>query len=123
MPSQNKTYSFLAMWDMNGLEAIYDTKSARAEIKAWEKENIFAIIKEEEHRAKPRPIPLYLMILRARANSQRSYEIYEFNSALDIDGVKELFKTDPQIIVNWIRENGYKVYSDYNSKQHNQVIR
>jgi hypothetical protein len=122
MPSQNKTYSFLAMWDMNGLEAIYDTKSARAEIKAWEKENIFAIIKEEEHRAKPRPIPLYLMILRARANSQRSYEIYEFNSALDIDGVKELFKTDPQIVVDWIRKNGYKTYSDYNANQTNQVI-
>lgn len=108
---------------MNGLEAIYDTKSARAEIKAWEKENIFAIIKEEEHRAKPRPIPLDLMILRARANSQRSYEIYEFNSTFDIDEVKELFKTKPQIIVNWIRENGYKIYSDYNSKQQNQVIR
>jgi hypothetical protein len=123
MPSQDKTYSFLAMWDMNGLEAIYDTKSARAEIKAWEKENIFAIIKEEKHRAKPRPIPLDLMILRARANSQRSYEIYEFNSALDIEVVKELFKTDPQVIVNWIRKNGYKIYSDYNVNQCNQVIR
>lgn len=123
MPSQNKIYSFLAMWDMNGLEAIYDTKSARAEIEAWEIEKIFSIIKEEKHRAKPMSIPLDLMILRARANSQRSYEIYGFNSTFDIDEVKELFNTDPQIVVNWIRENGYKVYSDYNSKQHNQVIR
>jgi hypothetical protein len=63
------------------------------------------------------------MILRARANSQRSYEIYEFNSALDIEVVKELFKTDPQVIVNWIRKNGYKIYSDYNVNQCNQVIR
>jgi hypothetical protein len=123
MPSQNKTYSFLAMWDVNGLEAIYDTKSARAEIKAWEKENIFAIIKEEKHRAKPKPIPLNQMILRARMNSQRSYEIYEFNSALDIDGVKELFKTDPQIVVDWIRKNGYKTYSDYVDEKARVVIR
>lgn len=123
MPSQNKTYSFLAMRDVNGLEMIYDTEPALAEIEDWEKENLFAMIKEETHRTKPRPIPLNLMILRARANSQRSYEIYEFNSTFDIDEVKELFKTEPQIIVNWIRENGYKIYSDYNSKQHNQVIR
>ena len=81
------------------------------------------MIKEEEHKPRPRPIPLNQMIIRARMNSQRSYEIYEFKSTFDIDEVKELFKTKPQLIVNWIRENGYKVYSDYNSKQHNQVIR
>jgi hypothetical protein len=123
MPSQNRTYSFLAMWDMNGLEVIYDLEPARAEIETWEKENLFAMIKEEQHRSKPRPIPLHSMILRARMNSQRSYEIYEFKSTFDIDRLKELFKNESQIIVNWIRETGYKVYSDYSSKQHNQVTR
>jgi hypothetical protein len=122
MNSQNKTHHFLAMWCNEGLECIYDVAAAKQEIENWEKENIFAIIKEEEHRVKPRPIPLNQMILRARMNSQRSYEIYEFNSALDIDGVKELFKTDPQIVVDWIRKNGYKTYSDYNANQTNQVI-
>jgi hypothetical protein len=124
MNSQNKTHHFLAMWCNEGLECIYDVAAAKQEIENWEKETIFSILKEENYAGpKPNPIPLNQMILRARMNSQRSYEIYEFNSALDIDEVKELFKTDPQIIVNWIRENGYKVYSDYNSKQHNQVIR
>ena len=46
MPSRNKTYSFLAMWDMNGLEVIYDTKSARAKIKAWEKLKVVARLYE-----------------------------------------------------------------------------
>jgi hypothetical protein len=122
MNSQNKTHHFLAMWDMNGLEVIYDLEPAFDRIEKWEKDNLFAMLKEEEHDPRPRPIPLNQMILRARMNSQRSYEIYEFNSALDIDGVKELFKTDPQIVVDWIRKNGYKTYSDYNANQTNQVI-
>jgi len=123
MPSQNKTYSFLAMWCNEGLECIFDVAAAKKEIEAWEKENLFAIIKEEQHRPKPKPIPLNQMILRAKFNIQRVYEIYEFNSEFDIEEVKHLFKTEPQIIVNWIRENGYKVYSDYSKKQQNQVIR
>lgn len=123
MPSQNKTYSFLAMWDIYGLEAIYDLEPARAEIEKWEKDNLFAMIKEEEHKPKPKPIPLQQMILRARTNPQRSYEIYEFNSTFNMTEVKELFKTKPQVVVNWIRENGYKVYSDYSPTQTNQVIR
>ena len=123
MPSQNKIYSFLAMWDMYGLEAIFDLEVAWAEIEDWEKENLFAIIKEEQHRAEPKPIPLHHMIARARFNTQRSYEIYEFNSTFDINEVKEMFQSKPQIIVEWIRQNGYKVYSDYSSDQKNQVIR
>jgi hypothetical protein len=111
------------MWDMNGLEVIYDLEPVFAEIEAWEKENLFAMIKEEQHRSKPIPIPIQQMIIRARMNPQRSYEIYEFKSNFNIDEVQELFNTKTQIVVNWIREHGYKIYSDYSSKQHNQVIR
>jgi hypothetical protein len=112
------------MWCNEGLECIYDVAAAKQEIENWEKETIFSILKEENYAGpKPNPIPLNQMILRARMNSQRSYEIYEFNSALDIDGVKELFKTDPQIVVDWIRKNGYKTYSDYVDEKSRVVIR
>ena len=123
MHSQDKTYSFLAMWDIHGLEVIYDLEPAFAEIEQWEKDNLFAMIKEEDHPLKPRPIPLHQMILRARMNSQRSYEIYEFKSKFNVDEVTDLFKSTPQDIVDWIRENGYKIYSDYSANQTNQVIK
>jgi hypothetical protein len=110
------------MWNTHGLEVIYDLKPVFAELEKWEKDNLFAMIKEENHASKPKPIPLSHMILRARINSQRSYEIYEFNSEFSVDEVKDLFKTKPQVIVNWIRKNGYKIYSDYNVNQCNQVI-
>jgi hypothetical protein len=111
------------MWDMYGLEVIYDLEPAFDEIKQWEKDNLFAMLKEEDHDPRPRPLPLHQMILRARMNSQRSYEIYEFKSEFDVDEVKNLFKTKPQVTVDWIRENGYKVYSDYSADQSNQVIK
>jgi hypothetical protein len=123
MPSQNKTYHFLAMWCNEGLECIFDVATAKKQIENWEKEILFSILKEEHHRAKPKPIPLNQMIIRASMNSQRVYEIYEFNSTFAVDEVKHLFETEPQIIVEWIRENGYKVYSDYSNKQQKQVIR
>jgi hypothetical protein len=122
MPSQNKIYSFVATWDIYGLEAIYDLGPVQAEIEAWEKLNIVAILKDQETTPHPTPIPLQQMILRARMNSQRVYEIYGFKSTFDIEEVKHLFNTKPQVIVEWIRLNGYKVYSDYSKTQQTQVI-
>jgi len=123
MNSHDKTYSFLAMWDIHGLEAIYSVDHARDQIVNWEKSELWNILKEENSKPKPNPIPLNLMLIRARMNSQRSYEIYEFKSTFNMNEVKELFKDKPQIIVDWIRENGYKIYSDYSPNQTNQVIK
>jgi hypothetical protein len=118
-----KPYHFLAMWCNQGLECIYDVGAAKREIENWEKGAIFSILKDQEHGPKPNPIPLQMMILRARINSQRYYEIYEFNSLLSMDSVRTLFETDPQNIVDWIRENGYKIYSDRAEDTERVVIR
>ena len=54
------------------------------------------------------------MILRARYNPQRHYEIYTVNvdytiTAMDI---AEMFDSDPQGTVDLIRDRGHKLYSD-----------
>jgi hypothetical protein len=54
-------------------------------------------------------------------NSQRAYEIYEFSSTIEYDDLKEAFNDDPQPIVEWIRSNGKKVYSDH-VKQNRKMI-
>lgn len=110
------------MWDMLGLECLFDVGRAKAEIEDWEKETIWAKLKEQSHRAKPDPIPLNMMLLRARVNSQRSYEIYEFNSTMTEKELREVFNSDPQPIVEWIRENGYKVYSDYVKTERKMIV-
>jgi phage terminase large subunit GpA-like protein len=104
-------------------EAWYECEHCACRIENWEKETIFSILKEEKHGPKPNPIPLHMMIMRAKANSQRCYEIYEFTSKLSRASVKTLFETQPQAIVDWIRKNGYKTYSDYVDEKARVVIR
>ena len=125
MPSlrKNKTKHYLAMWDMLGLECLFDVDNHMKEYNDWEKEKIVAILKESKtHQLKPAGIPLQMMLLRARVNSQRAYEIYEFTSTLDHCEIKEAFETDPQPIVEWIRENGKKVYSDYVKQDRKMIV-
>ena len=123
MPSRKKKVNhYIAMWDMLGLECIFNVTTALAQIEQWEKEKIWATLKEQTHTTKPDPIPLQQMLLRAKCNSQRSYEIYEFNSTLSEDELRQEFERDPQPVVNWIRENGYKVYSDYVKQARKMIV-
>ena len=123
MPSlrKNKTKHYLAMWDNQGLECLYDVDLHMNRYNEWEKLKVVAILKEEKLPDNPSAIPLQMMLLRARVNSQRVYEIYEFNSTMGYKELTEVFNDDPQPIVEWIRENGKKVYSDY-VKQNRKMI-
>lgn len=112
MPSKKDPNHFIAMWDHLGLECIFDAKAAFHELENWEKLKVISILKEERQPIKPQGIPLQMMILRARMNSQRNYEIYEFITGMEMDEVKQLFKTSPQIIVDSIRNVGHCIYSD-----------
>lgn len=123
MPSlrKNKTKHYLAMWDNQGLECLYDVDLHMNRYNEWEKLKVVAILKEEKLPDNPPAIPLQMMLLRARVNSQRVYEIYEFNSTMGYKELTEVFNDDPQPVVEWIRENGKKVYSDY-VKQNRKMI-
>lgn len=124
MPSKKEnSRHYLAMWDMYGLECLFDVSKAIDEYTQWEKEKIIYVLKGEESPPKPRGIPVEMLILRAKVNSQRRYEIYEFMSTLTYKEIEKTFKSEAQIIVNWIRENGYKVYSDYIAEGKEWVIK
>jgi len=99
---------FLAMWDCNGLECLFD-------ITDLEGDNFMSKLKGETSKT---PFNLTTMMMRARYNSQRSYEIYIFDTdeTMDYDFVRSMFEDSPQIIVDSIREHGRKLYSDYNKQ-------
>lgn len=122
MMTRKKTKHYLAMWDMQGLESLHDVDSHMKKYNEWEKQKVISILKEERTPNQPSGIPLQMMILRARANSQRAYEIYEFNSTIGYDELKEAFNDNPQPIVEWIRENGKKVYSDYVKQDRKMIV-
>ena len=119
---KNKTKHYLAMWDILGLECLYDVDLHMSNYNEWEKQKIVAILKDERIPDLPSGIPLQMMILRARVNDQRAYEIYEFNSTLKYDELKTAFEVDPQPVVEWIRENGKKVYSDYVKQDRKMIV-
>jgi hypothetical protein len=110
------------MWDMLGLECIYDIDQAMFEVDNWEKDTVWKKLKEETVSKKPNPIPLQMLIMRARFNSHRSYEIYSFTTDFTMDEVRKLFAKDPQPIVEWIRANGNKIYSDYVKNERKLIV-
>jgi hypothetical protein len=100
------------MWDMNGLESLINVTQIEKEHKQWEKENIFRILREKNQTLKPAHVPLEMMIMRAKCNSQRHYEIYTFDSELSEQDISKTFETSPQVIADAIRNVGYKFYSN-----------
>jgi hypothetical protein len=99
---------FLAMWDCNGLECLFD-------ISDLEHDAMIAGLKDEPFKT---PFNLTMMMMRARANNQRSYEIYVFETSdISYNEVKAMFEDSPQVIVDAIRKNGNKIYSDYSARE------
>lgn len=115
MPSRKRnSRHFLAMWDIQGLECIFDITKYNQQVEEYEKRKMWQILKEGNLcDITPPRIPIQEMILRAKFNSQRRYEIYEFMSDESEEFIKEWFESDPQPLVDWIRKNGYRVFSDY----------
>ena len=114
MASNKKSVkNFLAMWDNMGLECIYDIDQELTEQQEWEKAKVWNTLQGVNTPSRNSNIPLKQMIIRAKANSQRHYEIYQFAAqGLDIEDIKSAFEDDPQFIVDHIRKNGKKIFSE-----------
>jgi len=111
--------TYLVYWDMTGLEAVVDITEHLARGNAFEREKIWDILKDPEN------VPrnewaleinqiLHHMILRARANTQRHYEIYsvQTNEGITKNDLEDMFNENPQYAADLIRERGIKFYSD-----------
>ena len=100
-PSQR----LLVMWCNTGLECCVN-------ITTIDKEIMWATLKGED---KMPTLPnLNMLIMRARYNSQRHYEIYtvDVDESITAADIEELFDTDAQRIVDLIRARGHQLYSD-----------
>jgi hypothetical protein len=62
---------------------------------------------------------LDILILRARANPQRNYEIYTVQVEADVSlkDIRAMFKDSPQDIVDLVRARGNRLYSDRQYKE------
>lgn len=92
------------MWCTEGLECVID-------VSTLEHDAFIAGLSGENYSV---PFNIGTLILRARYNSQRHYEIYavEADSAISKEALERAFEDNPQHIVDLIRLNGHKIFSD-----------
>lgn len=104
------TNAFLFSWDIHGVEAIVPI----SEYEDWDTVNAFDTLAGQQTRANPLGSILHSIIMRARFNPQRFYEVY----AVDCDphmretDWRYMWQRDPQHCANIIRERGIKLYGE-----------
>lgn len=101
----SKVTQFLVMWDHRGLEYV-------GNITEYQHDATWSALKGTPPTAQL--ANLNHLILRARYNPQRHYEIYAVGAVDGIskDDIVEMFETSPQTAADTIRELGHKLYSD-----------
>ena len=94
------------MWDCNGLEYVADITADQQRV-TWEK------LQGKETPRHAYANPQHLM-LRAKFNPQRHYEIYTFNATEGIgeQDIRGMFENNPQMAADTIREIGHCMHSD-----------
>ena len=113
------TNTYVISWDMTGLEAVVDVTESLRMANDFERESIFMRIKDPHNEPKNKSLNdinhvAHMMMLRARANSQRHYEIYILKTTEDITkaDLERMFEDRPQATADLIRERGDRLYSD-----------
>ena len=104
------SHQFLIMWDQLGLECCIDVTEDQQR-RMWQK------LKGEP--VSESAIPNYQhLLLRARYNSQRHYEIYsvEATDGITAEDICEMFEADPQGAADTIRRLGHCMQSDRATK-------
>lgn len=101
---------FIVMWCNEGLECIVPVDPDLESNYCFD---LVAGNPNPEGEAKKLSQILRILKMRARANSQRHYEIYIIETvSISEDELRHLFKVSPQVIVDLIREKGKELYSD-----------
>jgi hypothetical protein len=104
-------HTFIVSWDHLGLEAIVPIDGDAYS------EDMHSMLADsyDERRSYLRKLnsAIQSLVLRARMNPQRNYEIYSISTdGIDEIRLRSFFKSDPQTIAGIIREKGEKIYSD-----------
>ena len=104
---------FLLMWDCNGLETLQDISEYHPD--NWDKNQLMGIMMGKKYNPAPIHRQITQMILRAKFNPQRNYEIYIQQADPEITAADfaKAFNDNPQFWADYIREHhSVKIYSD-----------
>lgn len=101
---------FLCVWDCNGIESVIDI----SEFENEENQRLLEMIATSKPVASRFGQLLGRLMLRARFNSHRNYEIYAIEAIEGIteENIFEMFTNNPQQSADLLRKNGVEIYSD-----------
>jgi hypothetical protein len=104
------TNAYLIYWSSEGLESV----TAIGQYEQIDVENTLRILKDEDPLRNPVNTIIQTMILRARFNSHRHYELYAITAMEGITGsdIEGMFEAAPNEAAKTIRNIGVKLYSD-----------
>lgn len=105
---------FLLSWDQEGLESCINISSI-------DRKRMWDILADKQGQGRGNDINsiVHSIMLRARFNSQRHYEIYSIvvDSTVTEQALRDMFKLDPQVSAELIRARGRCLHSDRQNKQ------
>ena len=100
------SHQFLVVWDQLGLECCIDVTEDQQR-RMWES-------LQGKHVSDSRIPNINHIMLRARFNSQRHYEIYtvQATDGITAEDIREMFEASPQTAADTIRRLGHCIHSD-----------
>ena len=106
--------AYIFSWDQTGIEAIVPI----SQYEHHEQTNLIRLLKEEPTQRNPLDSIVQRLILRARYNTHRHYEIYAVDCAEEMDEEfwREQWLKSPQETAELIRSRGHQLYSDRQQK-------
>ena len=104
------TNAFILVWDCYGLESAIPV----TQYENLEKENLVTILKGEDPTKSPLNAILNSIVMRARFNTQRNYEVYaiDCDASFTEDTWRKLFAEAPQAAADLVHARGHKIFSD-----------
>lgn len=128
--AKQKNNLFLVVWDMLGLETVIDLTAMETRNQEIEQERLVKILSDPDGRdpgnSGERSLGSIVnaILLRARMNSQRFYEVYTVQTVNGIteQDIRDMFENDPQGSADLIRERGVKIYSDRMPKNTRVIV-
>jgi len=102
--------AFIFSWDQLGIESIIPI----TQYEFHDQENTMRLLRDQKRIRNPLDSIVKSLLLRARFNPQRHYEIYAIDCTKEMDEEfwQEQWEEYPQETAELIRARGHKLYSD-----------
>lgn len=104
------TNAYLVYWCEEGLESVIPI----TQYEHIDAENTFRILNDQDPIRNPMNSIMQGLLLRARFNQQRHYELYaiDCDDSIGKEDIEQMFEGNPQTAAELIRSRGHKLYGD-----------